>query len=126
LFLATDYTILSRLAASFDEKVTQSCFLIRHSLVVRIFVWSDVVTFLLQSTGGSLTTTNDLHLVNLGNTVTAFTLCSKSTEFVRKQLTMVGLILQAISFFFFTVLLMVFGFRVVFLACSSSQFQAIS
>ncbi|KAJ7794146.1 RTA-like protein [Mycena olivaceomarginata] len=83
LFLATDYTILSRLAASFEEKVTQSCFLIRHSLVVRIFVWSDVVTFLLQSTG-----------VNLGNTVTAFTPCSNNL------------------FLFFTVLLMVFGFRV--------------
>ncbi|KAJ6508868.1 RTA-like protein, partial [Mycena sanguinolenta] len=92
LFLATDYTIISHLAATFDEKVTQSCFLIRYSLIVRIFVWSDITTFLLQATGGSLTTTNDLHLVNLGS-----------------KLTMVGLILQAISFLIFTIVLLVFG-----------------
>ncbi|KAJ7254408.1 RTA1 like protein-domain-containing protein [Mycena haematopus] len=95
LFLATDYTILSHLAATFDKKVTQSCFLIRHSLIVRIFVWSDVTTFILQGTGGSLTTTNDSHLVNLGST-----------------LTMIGLILQAISFLIFTIILLVFGLRV--------------
>ncbi|KAF7365270.1 hypothetical protein MVEN_00398800 [Mycena venus] len=95
LFLATDYMILSRLATIFDEKVAQSCFLIRHSLIVKIFVWSDVITFLLQSTGGSLTTTNDNHLVSLGNT-----------------LTMIGLILQAISFLLFTVVLLIFGLRV--------------
>ncbi|KAJ7044062.1 RTA1 like protein-domain-containing protein [Mycena alexandri] len=94
-FLATDYMLLSHLAASFDEGLHKRCLLIRHSLIVKIFVWSDVSTFLLQSSGGGLTSTNETSLVNLGN-----------------NLTMIGLILQAVSFLLFTVVLLIFGLRV--------------
>ncbi|KAK6992204.1 RTA1 like protein-domain-containing protein [Favolaschia claudopus] len=95
LFLATDYMLLSRLAATFDEKVANECLLIRRSLIVKIFVWSDVSTFLLQASGGGLSSQTDRNIVNIGN-----------------KLTMVGLVLQAVSFLLFTVSLFIFGMRI--------------
>ncbi|KAF7374493.1 RTA-like protein [Mycena sanguinolenta] len=49
LFLATDYILLSHLARSFDKEVSDRCLLIRYSRVTKIFVWSDIITFLLQA-----------------------------------------------------------------------------
>ncbi|KAJ7183400.1 RTA1 like protein-domain-containing protein [Mycena filopes] len=91
LFLATDYMILSHLATTFDEKVTDRCLLIRHSRIVKIFVWSDVSTFFLQSAGGGMSTSNP----TLGNTIA-----------------LTGLVVQALSFLFFSIVLAVFGLRV--------------
>ncbi|KAJ7072880.1 RTA-like protein, partial [Mycena amicta] len=95
LFLATDYAILSHLTATFDTAVTQRCLLIRPTHIVKIFVWSDVLTFLLQAAGGSLTTSKNHSAANLGNTIA-----------------IVGLVLQAASFGLFTVVLVVFAYRV--------------
>ncbi|KAJ7909588.1 RTA1 like protein-domain-containing protein, partial [Mycena leptocephala] len=95
LFLATDYMLLSHLARTFDEEVADRCLLIRHSRITKIFVWSDVSTFFLQTTGGGLTAMKSADLANLGNKVA-----------------LVGLILQAVSFGLFTVVLVVFGARV--------------
>ncbi|KAK7012233.1 RTA1 like protein-domain-containing protein [Favolaschia claudopus] len=97
LFLATDYMLLSRLAATFDEKVANECLLIRRSRIVKIFVWSDVSTFLLQASGGGLSSQTDRNIANLGN-----------------KLTMVGLVLQAVSFLLFSVSLIIFGMRLRF------------
>ncbi|KAJ7925490.1 RTA1 like protein-domain-containing protein, partial [Mycena leptocephala] len=94
-FLATDYLIFSRLVASFDAGVTRNCLLIRHSIMVKFFVWSDVTTFNFQSAGGNLTATTNPKLVSIGS-----------------KLTMIGLVLQAASFMLFTVVLFVFGWRV--------------
>ncbi|KAJ7450701.1 RTA1 like protein-domain-containing protein [Mycena galericulata] len=94
LFLATDYVLLARLTTTFDEEV-RSCLLIRPSRIVRFFVWSDVTTFLLQSSGGGLTTQNNPSTVNIGN-----------------KIVLIGLGLQAASFSLFTLLLLVFGWRV--------------
>ncbi|KAJ7144110.1 RTA1 like protein-domain-containing protein [Mycena epipterygia] len=96
LFLATDYVLLARLVATFDDEVADRCLLIRSSRIVKLFVWSDVTTFLLQSSGGSLTANkNNASLANLGN-----------------KIILVGLILQAISFVLFSCVLVVFGWRV--------------
>ncbi|KAJ7769928.1 RTA1 like protein-domain-containing protein [Mycena metata] len=93
LFLATDYMLLSHLARTFDDEVADRCLLIRHSCITKIFVWSDVTTFLLQSSGGGLSVIKSL--ANVGNTIA-----------------LIGLIMQALSFLLFTVVLLVFGFRV--------------
>ncbi|KAJ7108401.1 RTA1 like protein-domain-containing protein [Mycena crocata] len=94
-FLATDYMLLARLAATFDEEVSKSCLLIRPSRIVRIFVWSDAITFFLQASGGGLTATKNISTANIGN-----------------KITMIGLSLQLLSFALFTVLILVFGWRV--------------
>ncbi|KAJ7158264.1 RTA-like protein [Mycena crocata] len=95
LYLALDYMLFARLAAVFDKEVSERCLLIRSSRIVRLFLWSDVVTFSFQSTGGGFVAGENLTLINLG-----------------QKLTMVGLVLQAISFLLFTVLLIIFGWRV--------------
>ncbi|KAJ7679732.1 RTA1 like protein-domain-containing protein [Mycena rosella] len=94
-FLATDYMILARLASTFDKEVVESCLLIRPSRIVRFFVWSDGITFFLQASGGGLTATKNVSTANLGN-----------------KITMIGLGVQLASFLLFTVLILVFGWRV--------------
>ncbi|KAJ7099056.1 RTA1 like protein-domain-containing protein [Mycena crocata] len=95
LFLATDYMLLARLAAMFDEQVAQRCLLIRSSRIVRLFVWSDVTTFLLQMAGGGLTASQNASSAKLGT-----------------DIELVGLVVQAVSFLLFTTVLIVFGWRV--------------
>ncbi|KAJ7289714.1 RTA1 like protein-domain-containing protein [Mycena rebaudengoi] len=93
-FLATDYVLLARLAATFDEQVTKRCLLVRQTRIVKFFVWSDVITFLLQAAGGSLTIGKNKKMADLGNT-----------------LAIIGLVLQLLSFCFFIVVLVIFGWR---------------
>ncbi|KAJ7698926.1 RTA1 like protein-domain-containing protein [Mycena rosella] len=93
-FLAIDYMLLARLAATFDTEVSDRCLLIRSSRIAKVFMWSDVSTFLLQSSGGGLQASKG-SLVNLGN-----------------KLVMIGLVLQAVSFLLFAYVLIVFGWRV--------------
>ncbi|KAJ7288407.1 RTA1 like protein-domain-containing protein [Mycena rebaudengoi] len=94
-FLATDYILLARLSTTFDEQVTQRCLLVRHTRIVKFFVWSDASTFFLQASGGGLTATQNKKMADLGNIIA-----------------MVGLSLQLASFLFFTVILIVFGWRI--------------
>ncbi|KAJ7643540.1 RTA1 like protein-domain-containing protein [Roridomyces roridus] len=94
-FLATDYVIFSRLASTFDVNVVSSTLLIRPGWLVRIFVWSDVITFFVQATGGSMETSHNVNAGKLGTKVS-----------------MVGLGLQLVSFLFFTLLLIVWGWRI--------------
>jgi hypothetical protein len=61
--------LLSRLAATLDEVVARRCLLVRSNWIVKIFVWSDVGTFLLQATGGSLETSTDINTAHTGHTV---------------------------------------------------------
>ncbi|KAJ6619444.1 RTA1 like protein-domain-containing protein [Mycena sp. CBHHK59/15] len=94
-FLATDYMLLARLTATFDDKVTDRCLLVRSSRIVKFFVWSDCITFFLQASGGGLSSQHSVSMANLGS-----------------KITMIGLGLQAASFSVFTVVLLVFGRRV--------------
>ncbi|KAF7365269.1 hypothetical protein MVEN_00398700 [Mycena venus] len=94
LYLATDYMLLSHLARTFDEEVANRCLLIRHSRITKIFVWSDVTTFFLQSSGGGLTAIQNANLANLGN-----------------KIVLIGLVLQALSFGLFTGVLVLFAWH---------------
>ncbi|KAM0752977.1 RTA1-domain-containing protein [Meredithblackwellia eburnea MCA 4105] len=94
-FLAMDYVLLNRLALTVGTDVARKCLLIPARIIVRLFVYSDISTFLLQATGGSLTTSKNLSTINIGNIVT-----------------ITGLSIQLASFIFFTLTLGLFGFNV--------------
>lgn len=91
-FLATDYVILSRLSESLGDEIAKDCLFIRSSIIVKLFVWSDVITFFVQAAGSALTATDDM-------------------EHVGSIVAMVGLIFQIVSFAFFALLLFRFGWR---------------
>lgn len=91
-FIALDYVLLSKLSESLGEDVTKDCLFIRSSIIVKVFVWSDVVTFDVQANGAGLTATP--RIAHIGSIIA-----------------MVGLILQIISFVLFTALLFRFGLR---------------
>ncbi|KAJ7511639.1 RTA1 like protein-domain-containing protein [Mycena galericulata] len=94
-FLATDYMLLARLTGTFDKEVTDTCLLIRPARIVKIFIWSDAITFLMQATGGGMSSSTTASRAHLGN-----------------KITMYGLCLQLASFALFTVLILVFGWRI--------------
>ncbi|CAK5276478.1 unnamed protein product [Mycena citricolor] len=94
LFLVTDYVLFSRLVATFHTEVVSRCLLIRPSRITHIFVYSDVLTFLIQSTGGALSAGKNANTAKLGSNIA-----------------LAGLVLQALSFGLFTVLLIVFSWR---------------
>ncbi|KAJ7259728.1 hypothetical protein C8J57DRAFT_1072795, partial [Mycena rebaudengoi] len=71
------------------------CLLVRHMRIVKFFVWSDAIIFFLQASGSGLTAA-------LGNTISQLT----------TSICMIGLSVQLVSFLFFTVVLIVFGWRV--------------
>lgn len=47
--------LLTRLAQSLGEEVTKKCLFLPHRVVVKLFVWVDVLCFLLQGSGGGMT-----------------------------------------------------------------------
>lgn len=51
-FLANSYVILPRLASWLDA---EDCLFLKSRIIVRLFVWSDVITFFLQASGGGMT-----------------------------------------------------------------------
>ncbi|THU77516.1 RTA1-domain-containing protein [Dendrothele bispora CBS 962.96] len=94
-FLATDYILLERLAENLGHDVAKSCLFLSSSLIVKIFVAADILTFLIQAGGGGLQASADVNMADIGSKVA-----------------IVGLVLQLVSFGLFTCLLLVFGFRV--------------
>ncbi|KAJ9107644.1 hypothetical protein QFC21_001104 [Naganishia friedmannii] len=50
-FIANNYVILPRLATHLDE---ERCLFIKSRIIVRLFVWSDVITFIFQAAGGGM------------------------------------------------------------------------
>ncbi|KAJ7108399.1 hypothetical protein C8R43DRAFT_1140063 [Mycena crocata] len=78
-----------------SRRTTCSSHGLRRPLTKKIFVWSDAITFLLQASGGGLTATKNISTANIGN-----------------KITMIGLSLQLLSFALFTVLILVFSWRV--------------
>ncbi|CAK5283642.1 unnamed protein product [Mycena citricolor] len=95
LFLATDYMLLSRLVNTFDPQIVARCLAIKPTRVVKIFVWSDALTFFLQVSGGGLTSSHNVSQANLGS-----------------KIALIGLILQAVSFLLFTFLVFTFAHHV--------------
>ena len=47
--------LLVRLARTLDEKARRRCLPLRPTRIVKLFVGSDIITFLLQGCGGGLT-----------------------------------------------------------------------
>ncbi|KAF9020694.1 RTA1 like protein-domain-containing protein [Rhodocollybia butyracea] len=92
-FLATNYMLLSRLANSLGRDIADDCLLISSRRITKIFVWSDVITFWIQAAGGGLS-------------------AEASLSKVGTDIAMAGLILQLISYSLFTLLLVMFGFKV--------------
>ncbi|KAE9395154.1 RTA1-domain-containing protein [Gymnopus androsaceus JB14] len=92
-FLATEYMLLSRLATSLGQDIADDCLLIPARRITKLFVWSDVITFWIQASGGGLSVNQKLSSVGT-------------------KIAMVGLILQLVSFALFTIMLIAFGFRV--------------
>ncbi|KIK71528.1 hypothetical protein GYMLUDRAFT_150151 [Collybiopsis luxurians FD-317 M1] len=92
-FLATDYMLLSRLANSLGRDIADDCLFIPSRRITKMFVWSDVITFWIQATGGGLSIQQKV--AKLGT-----------------DIAMAGLILQLVSFGLFSLLLVMFGFSV--------------
>ncbi|GAA5827141.1 hypothetical protein JCM11251_001137 [Rhodosporidiobolus azoricus] len=92
-FLANNYILLSRLSRAMGPEAVHSLFLPAHH-VGTIFIWSDVITFLLQAAGGGMTAGNDPDRAKVGKTVA-----------------LAGLSIQLASYILFTCLLLVFGFK---------------
>ncbi|KAM0793735.1 hypothetical protein ACM66B_001157 [Microbotryomycetes sp. NB124-2] len=95
LFLAFDYVLLSRVSDSMGEEIADRCLFLPSRLIVKIFVWADVFVFLLQAAGGGMSAMDSATTRNIG-----------------EKVMIVGLVIQVIAFGLFTVLLLVFGFRV--------------
>ncbi|GAA5949403.1 hypothetical protein JCM3765_003398 [Sporobolomyces pararoseus] len=89
-FLAINYMILTRLANALGA---ESALFIKASRVVKLFLWSDVISFLALANGGGLSVIKSMakigHYSSIG-----------------------GLVLQVVSYSFFCVLLITFGIRV--------------
>jgi hypothetical protein len=61
--------ILGRLAGMLGSEVASKAMFIAPTRVAKIFVWSDVATFVIQALGGSMLTSHDADKQNLGNKV---------------------------------------------------------
>jgi hypothetical protein len=65
-FLAQSYMILPRLATWLDA---EDCLFLKSRIIVRLFVWADVVTFLVQASGGGMTAVQSESMANIGKWV---------------------------------------------------------
>jgi len=91
-FIAAVYILLGRLARHLEAG--HHLWVAPHK-ITKIFITSDILTFLVQAAGGATSTSINEKARNTG-----------------RRIFLVGLILQLISFFFFTSLLLVWAFKV--------------
>jgi hypothetical protein len=88
-YLAQDYVLLPRLATWLDA---EDCLFLRARIIARLFIGSDICTFLIQAAGGGMT-------------------AMEKYAATGEKIALIGLIIQCISFGLFWVLLIVFAFR---------------
>lgn len=81
------------MSAHLGEDIATDCLILPARRLVKLFVISDISTFLIQAAGGGMS-------------------AIASIEKVGEKIALAGLILQLVSFFSFTVVLIIFGFRV--------------
>jgi hypothetical protein len=67
-FLANSYVILPRLASWLEA---EDCLFLKSRIIVRLFVWSDVITFFLQASGGGMTA-GSASMADIGHWVSHF------------------------------------------------------
>ncbi|EED22449.1 conserved hypothetical protein [Talaromyces stipitatus ATCC 10500] len=100
LFAATIYMILGRVILSVDG---ESLSLIKKKWLTKIFVTSDVISFIVQLGGGGLMASSDASQAQMGS-----------------HIVLAGLLLQIIIFGFFVVVALVFHLRM----CATPTYQA--
>jgi hypothetical protein len=112
-FLATDYLLLKHLAVSMGPDVVKNCLFLPIGVIVKLFVfvllppflpsfhsvfrlcsWCDVITFVVQAAGGGASATKG-DFAKIG-----------------PKIALAGLIIQLVSFGLFTLLLLIFAYRV--------------
>ncbi|KAL8287276.1 hypothetical protein RQP46_003728 [Phenoliferia psychrophenolica] len=93
-FLAMDYVIFKKIAASLDPTTAEACLIIPTRRIVKLFVWSDGITFFLQMSGSGLSAAQSANMAKIA-----------------KYITLIGLGVQLASFVLFTVTLIIFGAR---------------
>lgn len=110
--------ILGRLAAAMGDEASH-CLLLPAARIAKFFVWSDVITFCIQAAGGGLSSGGTESMSKLGSKVGSIPMARKvdavaltTGSNLRAQVSIAGLAIQLASFVFFTVTLIVFGFRV--------------
>ncbi|KAI5890449.1 uncharacterized protein SCHCODRAFT_02345316 [Schizophyllum commune H4-8] len=91
-FLAVDYVLLRKLSESLGDEVAKDCLWLKSSIIVKLFVWSDVITFFVQASGSGLEVNEDM--ADIGSNIA-----------------LAGLIIQILSFALFTLLMLRFGWR---------------
>jgi hypothetical protein len=92
-FIAADYVLLGRLSQYTD---CNECLLVRSSRITRLFISSDITTFLIQAIGGGISASaNDGKAVKSGS-----------------HIFLAGLALQLVSFLVFSCIYVVFLLRV--------------
>lgn len=91
-FLAGNYVLLSHLARHLDSG---DLLIVRPSRLATIFVTSDITTFFIQAGGGGLSASQNINTANMG-----------------MHIALAGLALQLVSYSFFTLVFLVFLFRI--------------
>ncbi|KAF8597903.1 RTA1-domain-containing protein [Ceratobasidium sp. AG-I] len=91
-FIATVYMLLSRLSYHLSA---EELLMIRPSRLTKLFVASDIITFFIQGGGGGIQAAKTESSASLG-----------------KKIVLIGLIAQMISFIIYTVVFLVFLYRV--------------
>ena len=54
-----DYVILKKMASFLDTTAVDACLIIPSRRIVKLFVWSDAITFFLQMSGSGLSASGD-------------------------------------------------------------------
>ncbi|KIY49274.1 RTA1-domain-containing protein [Fistulina hepatica ATCC 64428] len=91
-FIAADYVLLSRLSRFLQ---CERHVIVNPRRITRIFVCSDITTFLIQAAGGGLSTTQNYNMSLAGS-----------------HIFLAGLALQLLSFFIFTCVYLLFLYRI--------------
>lgn len=88
---------LGRLSLYLGSDVTSRCLLLRANLIAKLYVASDIITFLIQAAGGAMTASGQNN---------------PSMGEIGEKVSMVGLSLQCAAFASYTAILLLFGYRV--------------
>ena len=94
-----------------EEDIGSHCLFISSKRIVKIFVWADVATFLVQAGGGGLSANDST--AQTGSYVRSSPISKQRPKdsWIR-QIALVGLSLQSVTYLLFMTLLIVFGLRV--------------
>ena len=64
-----DYVLLKKIASSLDATAAEACLIIPMRRIVKLFVWSDGITFFLQMSGGGLSAAQSASMAKIAKYV---------------------------------------------------------